>query len=213
MAHHIEDRWLWLGLGIFTFLAAKTVSHGLRRIVSLTEVHRNPPPPPSTLTEDAIKTSSLSTLATCQNVEIRKAATKILLDRFIAHPSAYKHLIRDANSKNEQCRHAASLAFSLLEEYGYVGHQYGVPPPVLATPLHHRAGARREWLRAGPTRDSRGGSAEERDLRRRRREAMVIHEGDRPVSQEDVWMRDEAGRMSTDEAPSWMEGTIDFSNE
>lgn len=43
-------------------------------------------------------------------------------------------------------------------------------------------------------------SVEERDLRRRRREAMVINEGDRPVSQEDVWMRDGDGRLGTEEA-------------
>jgi len=28
---------------------------------------------------------------------------------------------------------------------------------------------------------------------------MVLNEGDRPVSQEDVWMRDGEGRLSTDE--------------
>ena len=42
-------------------------------------------------------------------------------------------------------------------------------------------------------------SAEERDLRRRRREAMVLHEGNRPISQEDVWMRDDEGRFGTEE--------------
>jgi len=36
-------------------------------------------------------------------------------------------------------------------------------------------------------------------LRRRRREAMVLHEGNRPVSQEDVWMRDGEGRFGTEE--------------
>lgn len=215
MAHHIEDRWLWLGLGIysiilptrksltslgiFTFFAVKGVAHGLRRIVTLTEVHKSLPPVPPNRTEDAIKSASLATLATCENVEIRKAATKILLDRFIAHPSAYKHLIRDANSRNEERKHAAYLAFSLLEEFGYVGHQYGVPPPTPATPQTHRMGARREWLRTEPMRDGLNGDLEERDLRRRRREAMVINEGDRPISQEDVWMRDGEGRMSTEE--------------
>lgn len=175
--------------GIFTFVAIRGVSHGLRQIRTLTEVHNPPPHPAPRLTEDAIKSSSLSTLATCSNVEIRKAATKILLDRFIAHPSAYKHLIRDANSRDEARRHAACLAFNLLEDYGYVGHQYGVPPPMPATPLNHRASARREWLRANPTRDSSGHDADERDLRRRRREAMVINDGDRPLTELDVWMR------------------------
>lgn len=211
MAHHIEDRWLWVGLGmpslphticasnpppgIFSVLAIRGVSHGLRQIRTLTEVHTPPPLPSPRLTEDAIKTSSLSTLATCTNVEIRKAATKILLDRFIAHPSAYRHLIRDANSKDDARRHAAYLAFNLLEEYGYVGHQYGVPPPVPRTPVSRRGAARSEWLRAIPRRDGGGRDPEERDLRRRRREAVVINEGDRPFSQEDVFMRDGDGGM------------------
>lgn len=51
----------------------------------------------------------------------------------------------------------------------------------------------------GPTRVALNGDLEERDLRRRRREAMVINEGDRPISQDDVWMRDGEGRMSTEE--------------
>jgi hypothetical protein len=177
----------------------KGVAHGLRRIVTLTEVHKSLPAIPPHRTEDAIKPSSLATLATCENVEIRKAATKILLDRFIAHPSAYNNLIRDANSQKEERKHAADLAFSLLEEYGYVGYQYGVPPPTPATPQTHRVGASREWFNEGPTRIGLNGDLEERDLRRRRREAMVINEGDRPISQEDVWMRDVQGRMSTEE--------------
>lgn len=64
-----------------------------------------------------------------------------------------------------------------------------------ATPLNHRAGARSDWLRAIPTRDSSGRNPEERDLRRRRREAIVINEGDRPFSQDDVFMRDGDGGM------------------
>ena len=205
MTLQISDRCLWLSLGIFTYAAIRAASHGLRHIRSLTEVHNPPPQPSPRLTEDAIKPSSLSTLATCSNVEIRKAATKILLDRFIAHPSAYKHLVRDAHSKDEGRRHAAYLAFSLLEEYGFVGHSYGVPPPigaVLGGLVNHRTGVRREWLRANPTRpmrDSRGVDPEERDLRRRRREAMVINEGDRPITQDDVFMRDGEGWMGGDD--------------
>lgn len=50
------------------------------------------------------------------------------------------------------------------------------------------------------SRGNRLGDPEERALRRRRREAMVINEGDRPVSQQDVYMRDDEGIMSA-EAP------------
>src|SRR5689334_9959864 len=40
---------------------------------------------------------------------------------------------------------------------------------------------------------------EERDLRRRRREAVVINEGDRPISEGDVYMRDVTGDMTQEE--------------
>ena len=39
---------------------------------------------------------------------------------------------------------------------------------------------------------------EEREARRRRREAVVIHEGDGRVGQGDVWMRDREGVLGMD---------------
>lgn len=38
MAHQIDDRWLWLGVGVFAFLAVKGVQHALTDIVRLTEI-------------------------------------------------------------------------------------------------------------------------------------------------------------------------------
>jgi len=79
--------------------------------------------------------------------------------------------------------------------------------PPLPRPLRSsREQGRRDLMwrdtgdRGGHERRGLDDSAEERDLRRRRREAMVINEGDRPLSQEDVWMRDGDGRLSTEEA-------------
>ncbi|KAF2468236.1 uncharacterized protein BDR25DRAFT_305217 [Lindgomyces ingoldianus] len=206
MAPRIDDRWLWLGLGVFTFIAIKGVAHGLRTIVHLTEVHTKPPQPSNPLPargkEDAIKTASLEILATCDNVEIRKAATKILCERFFAHGPSRTRLLRELSSPNATVQRRARLAFNLLCDYGVV--QEVVLPP---TPRTLRAERRPDpnatltWLdgRTNRPRNHEGSSAEERDLRRRRREAMVINEGDRPVSQEDVWMRDGTGRMSSEE--------------
>jgi hypothetical protein len=182
--------------GVFTFFAVKGVAYGLRNIVDLTTVHKPPPrPEPSNPgKEDAIKTSSLQLLATASNVEIRKAATKILCQRFITNPKARSLLARDLASQDPDTQHLAQLAFDLLNDYN-VFHQSpstGIDDLRRAVPGWAPNTARYP----GPpgTRD-----AAERDLRRRRREAMVLNEGDRPVGQEDVFMRDTEGRLSMDE--------------
>ncbi|KAF1840540.1 uncharacterized protein K460DRAFT_349096 [Cucurbitaria berberidis CBS 394.84] len=202
MAPNIPDHWLWLGLGVFTFIAIKQVSHGLQNIRIITEVHtpiRQPhiiPPTSPTHQEDAIKTSSLLTLATSHNTEIRSSATKILCTRFYASASAKKALVRDLNSKDDDVKHRAQLAFNLLCDMG-VWTEYSLPPP---TPRGAwRLLGRREW-------DFQRDAAE-RDLRRRRREAVVIHEGDGAVGREDVYMRDQEGRMSIEDATPGQERT------
>ncbi|KAF2636112.1 hypothetical protein P280DRAFT_473262 [Massarina eburnea CBS 473.64] len=201
MAPTIEDRYLWLGLGVFTFVAVKAVAHGLRHIVTLTEVHNPlpvpPPQPPADSSprrkEDSIKTSSLITLATCTNIEIRRAATQILCERFQAHPSAWRLLLRDLKSQDPETLRSAHLAINLLAENGTLksvgGKKLRDYPRWLAN-----GGAAGVRVRSGGLRDP-----EERELRRRRREAMIINEGDRPVSQEDVYMRDGEGRISWEE--------------
>ncbi|KAF2791560.1 hypothetical protein K505DRAFT_280489 [Melanomma pulvis-pyrius CBS 109.77] len=204
MVPRIEDHWLWLGLGVFTFLAVRGVSHGLTQIVTLTTVHQPGPRPSIPLLrlgkEDAIKTSSLETLATCDNVEIRKAATKILCERFFAHGPSRSRLLNDLSSAKPRVKHRAQLAFSLLCDHDVV-QQVVLPPTPRALRSSRSEGRRTLDWRDAREPEMRGleDSVEERDLRRRRREAMVINEGDRPVSQEDVWMRDGEGRMSTEE--------------
>ncbi|KAF2187770.1 hypothetical protein K469DRAFT_704721 [Zopfia rhizophila CBS 207.26] len=206
MAPRIDDRWLWLGLGIFTLIAIKCVSHGLDHIISLTTVHHKPPSPtpnPNRGPESSIKTSSLEILATCSNIEIRKAATKILCERFFADSHARKTLLKNLESKNENVRHRAQLAFNLLSDYGVI-QEVVFPPTPRAT--RARARSRRLAARVREVGDELGEL--EVDLRRMRREAMVINEGDRPLSQEDVWMRGGAGRMSEEEARS-VEGDLE----
>jgi hypothetical protein len=188
--------------GVFTFVAVKGVAYGLRNIVQLTEVHKSPPQPAIPLSngkEDAIKTSSLQTLATCSNVEIRKAATKILCQRFIAHPAALDMIAKDLQSTNPDTNHRAQLAFDLLCDYNVLKHSLAPPntPATWGLNATHRHQVPR-W-RPSTARDSGNRDPAERDLRRRRREAMVLNEGDRPVSQDDVWMRDGEGQLSTDE--------------
>ncbi|KAF2035769.1 hypothetical protein EK21DRAFT_96405 [Setomelanomma holmii] len=198
---NIPDHWLWFGL------AVKQVSAGLQNIRTLTEI-RNPPPshtlphperlPPNPQhQEDAIKTSSLLTLATSPNVEIRSSATKILCQRFYANETARKLLLKDMNSRDEEVQHRAALAFELLCAHGVLRDNYLPSGRV-----------RDGWRLHEPPAET--GDANAADLRRRRREAVVIHDGevDRPIGQEDVFMRDETGRMSTEAQDEITQGEV-----
>jgi hypothetical protein len=189
---NIPDHFLWLGLGtspppsyhsttnphlgIFTFLAMNHASRGLHTIRATTRITkplRDPQPArlPSnpTLQEDAISTSSLLTLATSSNIDIRSSATKILCHRFYASKSARRLLVADLASPDEAARSRATRGFALLRGHGVFDE---VPVRETAWRLHEPA-------------------ADAQDLRRRRREAVVIHDGDvdRPVGEEDVFMR------------------------
>lgn len=186
----ISDSALWLGLGIFLVVAVKQVSYGLKNIRSLTEIH-NPSPPPTQLPdrlprdtshqEDAISTSSLQILATSPNIDIRASATKILCQRFYASMSARKRLGRDLEHGDDETKHRANLAFGLLLESGVI-QEVTYPAP-----LTQNEG----WRVQDPIEGGDGDAVTEQDLRRRRREAVVIHDGDRPIGQEDVIMRDQ----------------------
>lgn len=191
---NIPDHYLWLGLGthsptqlstqlttppgVFTFIAVQQVSHGLLHILTLTEIHRLPParpphPPSPTHQEDTIKTSSLLTLATSPNLDIRTSATKILCQRFFASPSAKKLWQKDLQSSDPEVKHRAQLVYNLLSE-----HDVGLAMPRERWRVHQPSLATLEL--------------DVQDLRRRRREAVVIHDGDadRPVGEEDLFMRD-----------------------
>ncbi|KAH7076668.1 hypothetical protein BKA63DRAFT_287318 [Paraphoma chrysanthemicola] len=193
----IPDTWLWLGLGVFTFIAIKQVSTGLQNIRTLTEIRKPPPqhnhphperlPPNPKHQEDAIKTSSLLTLATSPNVDIRYSATKILCQRFYANDTARKLLLKDMNSRDDEVQHRAALAFELLCAHGVFKDNY-LPSGRL----------RNGWRLHEPPAEM--GDSNAADLRRRRREAVVIHDGeiDRPIGQEDVFMRDASGQMSSE---------------
>jgi hypothetical protein len=103
-------------------------------------------------------------------------------------------LIKDLRSRDLETQHRAQLAFDLLNDYNVFQH---APDHDAEVDDLRRSvpGWRPNTARYPGNRDPA-----ERDLRRRRREAMVLNEGDRPVSQEDVWMRDVEGRLNTDES-------------
>lgn len=193
---HLHPRQLTPHKGVFTFFAIRRVSHGLNEVRTLTELrdsdtHHAPSypqhlPPNPTHQEDAIKTDSLLTLATSPNIDIRNSATKILCQRFYANKTAKRLLVKDLNSKDEETKHRAQLAFDLLATYGAL-KDISIP--------------RREGWRIHEPLVTPRGTADSADLRRRRREAVIIHDGemDRPIGVEDVYMRDPEGRMLREE--------------
>ncbi|KAF2850780.1 hypothetical protein T440DRAFT_424354, partial [Plenodomus tracheiphilus IPT5] len=182
MTLNIPDHYLWLGLGIFTFIAVNQISTGLRTILTLTEIHnpqpQPPPVPPHSTTlpphpthqEDAIHPSSLLLLATSHNTELRASATRILCTRFYAHKNARRALLRDLKSGDDDVRRKAQLAFNMLCELG-IWKEWRVERKIRrAGGWRVVGGVERRWQERG--------EEGERDVRRRRREAVVIHEGE-----------------------------------
>ena len=129
------------------------------------------------------------TLATSHNSDIRLSATKILCNRFYASRTAKDLLIKDLYSKDDEVVHRAQLAFNLLCDMGvWREASYAPQTPGSGWTLMERQG----------TATGLGG-ASERDVRRRRREAMVISDGEGMIGSEQVWMRDqEEGDMGRD---------------
>jgi hypothetical protein len=109
-----------------------------------------------------------------------------LCQRFYASPTAKRLLVRDLNSKNEEVKHRAQLAYNLLYDHNVL-HESSLAPRL----------PRDGWRLHEPPLNTPQGGVDAQDLRRRRREAVVIHDGDvdRPIGQEDVYMRDEDGDL------------------
>lgn len=151
----------------------------------------SPGPDSPTHQEDAIKTSSLLTLATSHNNDIRASATKILCTRFYASKTAKDLLIKDLYSKDDEVVHRAQLALNLLCDMG-VWRDSSLAP---RTP---RGGWRLMESRA----QASGAGGSERDVRRRRREAMVISDGEGAIAGEDLFIGDQEGGDRQDDSDS-----------
>lgn len=140
----------------------------------------SPSPGSPTHQEDAIKTSSLLTLATSHNNDIRASATKILCTRFYASKTAKDLLIKDLYSKDDEVVHRAQLALNLLCDMG-------VWRDSTLAPRTPRGGWRLMESRA----QTGGVGGSEREVRRRRREAMVISDGEGGIASGDLFMGDQ----------------------
>ncbi|KAJ9669062.1 hypothetical protein H2201_000888 [Coniosporium apollinis] len=238
MAWRIDDRWLWLGLGAVTFVAVRGISYALHEVVRLVEVSE-PPQEEKDLEEDsstdpvAISLTSLKTLATCDNANIRDAAIKVVCARVIADKAAQDLIISQLYSPDTLTREIATRAAHLIDKQ-LRSHAWRLPPLARTSTRT----VTRRWVIDGdgrwvaepggdegarqPLRDVTAGgftrsrfreeSPEELALRRRRREAMVLNEGDRPVGEEDIIIQpvegEGAGRREWEVFADGREGAV-----
>ncbi|KAI9710269.1 MAG: hypothetical protein M1820_002763 [Bogoriella megaspora] len=117
MAWRIDDRWLWLGLGALVAVGAKVVFYYIPRdILSQTEIRAPAPAPqdPVQNQADLIELLSLKALASNDNVDIGRAATRILLRRALKNPALLPSLIDDLGSEDEQIKNQAKQIFDLF---------------------------------------------------------------------------------------------------
>ncbi|KAF2836182.1 hypothetical protein M501DRAFT_996893 [Patellaria atrata CBS 101060] len=238
MASKISERWLWFGLGISALVILKGIIKGGLLTAQVNKIspdslqnprdnilleHSNPKPeePTSikadveTLSSEGIKLSALQALACSENPDIRKAARRILVDRFIHNPTARLAVVTDFFGPYPSRRASAALAMRLIDQHAESGwrphpQQYQADaasqsgesntsgttneaPQTTTIEQGRVIAARRRILNEGIENYSSGtrqseGNPEERARRRRRREAMVLNEGDQPVSQADIWV-------------------------
>lgn len=106
--------------------------------------------------------------------------------------------MRDLHSKDEEVEHRAQLALNLLCDMS-VWRENSVPPRT----------SRGSWRLVGRRGGLQQGNVSEREVRRRRREAVVIHDGDGAIGNEDVYMRDQQGWMSAEMSSREFEGELE----
>ncbi|KAF2421028.1 hypothetical protein EJ08DRAFT_683194 [Tothia fuscella] len=204
MPFKLDDRALWLSLGVFAFIAVRTISYALNETLRLTEIHEEPRKHFCDVcqdTEDAIKADSLSVLAKSSNLEIRQAAIRILCTRFLAIPANLRSLHHDSESSNPRTSHRAFLLYKLLLQHVPDHRELDSLKKGLENDIpfdaHNIHGV--HGTPPAPRMREREESFEEQALRRRRREAIVLNEGDRPLSQDDIIQRNGSGsRVGSD---------------
>lgn len=122
--------------------------------------------------------------------DVTTRATKLLCDRFLKNVGARKLLSADIESGDHEIQERARKVVRLLMDNA-TSHQIGrlTNDPRLRESPHLRAIIPPSSdVRLRPVEES----PEERSLRRRRREAMVLNEGG-PVSQENIIQRHSNG--------------------
>lgn len=136
MALRLDDRYLWLGYGIFAVVAACGIRIAIHDIVRLTIIDASQYPSnddlikPTTASnqiEDGISRSTLTTLAASPDPSIATTAQSLIVTRFARLPNATKMLATDLASPSEIVRIKAKQAIRFLRSWSEVTDElYGV---------------------------------------------------------------------------------------
>ncbi|KAI9836171.1 MAG: hypothetical protein M1837_003434 [Sclerophora amabilis] len=84
-----DNKWVWVGLGVFSYVAFRTIVHQLHQIPKVTEVSESKSRPRiiDQDTEDALKLDTLRNLAGGSNHDLRGVAAKIICERSASGPA------------------------------------------------------------------------------------------------------------------------------
>ncbi|KAH8433638.1 uncharacterized protein LDX57_011272 [Aspergillus melleus] len=115
MASHLNDRLLWLCLGVTLFFAVRGIATDLRRVRDLTEIKHVEKEDRmiSEGTEDALKLDTLLKLSESTNHDLRAAALRIIAERSTKGETR-DLLLEDLASKNKDRRNKALSAMHFL---------------------------------------------------------------------------------------------------
>ncbi|KAF4555885.1 Hypothetical protein D9617_2g058500 [Elsinoe fawcettii] len=98
----IDDRYLYLGLGLTLLLSTRLISHALTRTATLNLISpssssnpTHPFPPTDPDPTPSLHITSLSTLATSPNPDLSRSATLLLLERLAQSPAQTRSYIDD----------------------------------------------------------------------------------------------------------------------
>ncbi|KAK0344155.1 hypothetical protein LTR91_015195 [Friedmanniomyces endolithicus] len=119
MSRHLDDRYVWLGFGIFFVAAAYGIRYAITDIVQLTvlvpfEV------PAKTVTEspeDSISLATLKTLATSPNPSIAASAISLIIDRYYNSRHSCQNLDEDCLSLDPAVQRQCRTAMDFLVDW------------------------------------------------------------------------------------------------
>ncbi|KAG9786376.1 hypothetical protein KCU95_g8430, partial [Aureobasidium melanogenum] len=117
MSWEIQDRHLWIGFGVFLFVAVKGIERCLRTTVQLSEIYDpdHAKAANGTQAEDSISLEALSTLVTSPNQDISNSATSLILSRFAQDDSATSSLTNELFSSSADTRLRARRTLDLFD--------------------------------------------------------------------------------------------------